>query len=649
MKYLRLIIWAAIVVVAQHALPRPLYIYSSVYGIISLDTDDVVSIDYVPADGDAPAMQRFMTENQVYSIPIEEIDYVGFETPENVHVPGTDRTAELSPYVVRAEQLTLYVDDDAPEDVVPIVNQTIFVEADGERLTLPFAGRVSSVAREADVIAVTCDPVELTDIFETYYGVIEGDGMAENGRRRAPGKNPGTGFATYRPAPFKSEIAKGILGYERDDDSPFSISGEAGWFKTISPEFKYKGYLVVSPEYGVNLGVTVITDLTVSDEIRLAGSVNLGQDLKLFGVARPIPQALIDLYFEVGLTGSAAASVAYDKTVSDSYRHTFSFDWSSKGREKLNTVCDLRKTDERSEGVVAVNGSLSCGVYVEIGVAFICSSSLDIAKADVRFEAGLKTEGNWVPSKSEAENALFSPNYYNKVAQSYVDAGFYTSGAAELHLFGWSPSYDGTLFDFANNFLPWEKISFVPEFNDMRVERVGLTSAEANVGASGTTLPCDLGMAIIDKRGRTIQKVYSRYDNTGPASMLVGSFSGLDAAKDYEIRPLVKAMGVEMVADPAQKLEEIPIFGSYRCVWNTTPPNAKLLTMVLREDYTMSQTYYYANRDENVTYNCTFSRDGDTLTMYKDNGDTQNWHIDELTDYTLVISQPDGFAYHLVK
>ena len=108
-------------------------------------------------------------------------------------------------------------------------------------------------------------------------------------------------------------------------------------------------------------------------------------------------------------------------------------------------------------------------------------------------------------------------------------------------------------------------------------------------------------------------------------------------------------MGVEMVAEPSYDLDEIPIFGKYTCVWNTTPPNAKLLSMSLNEDYTMSQTYYYANRNENVTYSCTFSWDDDILTMYKDNGDVQKWHIDELTENTLVIRQSDGFTYHLVR
>lgn len=90
------------------------------------------------------------------------------------------------------------------------------------------------------------------------------------------------------------------------------------------------------------------------------------------------------------------------------------------------------------------------------------------------------------------------------------------------------------------------------------------------------------------------------------------------------------------------------VFGQWTCVWNTTPPNAKLITMTLNSDYTMSQTYYYANRQEYVTYNCTFSLNDDTLVFHKSDGDEQIWHIDEATDDSLIISQSDGFTYSFV-
>ena len=91
------------------------------------------------------------------------------------------------------------------------------------------------------------------------------------------------------------------------------------------------------------------------------------------------------------------------------------------------------------------------------------------------------------------------------------------------------------------------------------------------------------------------------------------------------------------------------VFGSWTCVWHTSPPNAKLLSMNLNKDYTMSQTYYYANRGETITYSCTYTIDENTLTFYKDNGDIQKWHIDELTNNSLIISQSDGFTYYFVK
>ena len=95
---------------------------------------------------------------------------------------------------------------------------------------------------------------------------------------------------------------------------------------------------------------------------------------------------------------------------------------------------------------------------------------------------------------------------------------------------------------------------------------------------------------------------------------------------------------------------ETQITGTWTCVWYETPPNAKLLTMTLNENGTMSQTYYYANRDSNVTYASTYSYSNSTLIFYKGNGDIQNWSVDELTNNSLVITASnDGFKYHFKR
>lgn len=92
------------------------------------------------------------------------------------------------------------------------------------------------------------------------------------------------------------------------------------------------------------------------------------------------------------------------------------------------------------------------------------------------------------------------------------------------------------------------------------------------------------------------------------------------------------------------------IYGTWSCVWYETPPNAKLLTMTLNENRTMSQTYYYANKGANVTYSCTFDYTGNTLVFYKDNGDTQYWDVSSLDEHNLIITAKDnGFKYYFKR
>lgn len=87
------------------------------------------------------------------------------------------------------------------------------------------------------------------------------------------------------------------------------------------------------------------------------------------------------------------------------------------------------------------------------------------------------------------------------------------------------------------------------------------------------------------------------------------------------------------------------IVGTWHCIWTTTPPNVKLLTMVIHADGEMTQIYYYSNKSENVTYTHPYLYDGHTLIMYKSNGDIQRWKVVTLTDNYLQIQSANGFQY----
>lgn len=109
--------------------------------------------------------------------------------------------------------------------------------------------------------------------------------------------------------------------------------------------------------------------------------------------------------------------------------------------------------------------------------------------------------------------------------------------------------------------------------------------------------------------------------------------------------PLVR-YGSDVSFTTLPESDEVSIFGHWTCVWNTTPPNAKLLRMTLGSNYTMAQTYYYANKGKNISYHHRFSYSGSELVFYKSNGDVQTWYVNTLTRNSLVITAAnDGFTY----
>lgn len=96
------------------------------------------------------------------------------------------------------------------------------------------------------------------------------------------------------------------------------------------------------------------------------------------------------------------------------------------------------------------------------------------------------------------------------------------------------------------------------------------------------------------------------------------------------------------------KTESPDITGTWSARWLTTPPNAKLLTMSLSSGV-CTQTYYYANRDANVTYSCSYTYDYPYLTLFKSNGDVQVWKICDYTNKSMTLKAEDGFCYYLVR
>ena len=91
MKQIHLILLALCIFLCTDVTANPLYIYSSSRGVIALNTNEIDSINYIPATEESPALQEFFTADKSYSIPVEEIDSVGFRTPANEMVPDVDR------------------------------------------------------------------------------------------------------------------------------------------------------------------------------------------------------------------------------------------------------------------------------------------------------------------------------------------------------------------------------------------------------------------------------------------------------------------------------------------------------------------------------------------------------------------------------
>ena len=307
-------------ILPSHA-QQAFYVYRNDGVINTFITTEIDSITYSCIDVDSVIHDKYITQevytqDSIYRIPLEVIDSVGFVTPETVYQPGVKvLEGDIRNYIISREDLNLTFRSTTPNEMIPHIGDKLVTTEIDQIITKPFIGRVSELKSKTDGIEVVCEPVDLTDVFECYYGITrkKESSPSVNSRSISDGFY-GTGTCTLRPGKLTKDLLNThntSITYSPDDELSFGLNNAKATI-SLTPTIDYNAYMIINRSYGVNVSITAIGNYTVEELLALSGSIQFGGDVPIFEKAIPIPEALLDVYCEVGVFGTMTGKLSVD-------------------------------------------------------------------------------------------------------------------------------------------------------------------------------------------------------------------------------------------------------------------------------------------------------------------------------------------------
>lgn len=541
---------------AAQSVPDQMYIYSEGSVVTTLFLED---IDSITCTADSQAIHMFDT---VYRFALEDIDSVAFKAPETVYQPGVIRLeGEIRSYIIKVDSLCLTFKGTTPANILPKVGDKLVTMEVGEPFQMPFLGQVKSIANQDGNYIVDCEIVALTDIFDTYFSTSYSDQPASAAARRAKMKD---GF--YEASDFIEYPEKTIDYFKYADstdellkvDDHLCYAGSANYlaYTKVKKTLNYATSLTIQKEQGVTLFVRTITDYYVHEHFELAGSLTANFSGDILKVSIPIPSTLLKFDYEVGWYLSSETKVSMLEDYKDHYRHTFLWNWNSKGNTMLKNINQFQEMESEEEAHTMLEGRVGVGLNVKLGVSCKPVKDIEITSISTGFKVGIVMEGNYVLHKDEIADAKVKTDLYKKLAEVRQRLGAELVWVPlEIKMVKWAVNPFPEFTVLSPDQLPHYDTYAVPRFEDTRLTRNDNGDYTAKVKVSGAVPKTDVGFALLNQdHPEDSTYIYSLLGYTDKTQNVETVFPNKSMEDTYKAYPLVKYMDIEMIAEPAGEL-----------------------------------------------------------------------------------------------
>lgn len=332
-------------------------------------------------------VQEIQTIDSLYRIPLEVIDSICFQTPSNILKNGViEITPSLIDYLVKAEGQNLYFSDDTPDSVLPKKGDRLVTPIMSEIFPNGFIGEVESVTKENGFKLVRCTPLDVPDVYDRFYYVVEG--YCPDIRGNMPSTK--SIYNDDVPLPeitFEQNVDIGV-DWQATENTKFGTGTSIDYGLTTTPTLRYL-YACDNGDWLMNLRIDFEHELSVNGS--LYGGFKYDNDIRVAGIDIPLEVApFIKIYAKAGPRVAIDGSLAFEFERKETYTSRFNYSLSSNSNVKrgLPEFGDITHVDSQGTTLIASgNISFYVGAYVEIGVGLLVE---DMAKVYGRVDAGLE-------------------------------------------------------------------------------------------------------------------------------------------------------------------------------------------------------------------------------------------------------------------
>lgn len=468
------------------------------------------------------------------------------------------------PYILKAEGLTLSINNGIARDSIPAVGQIVISDVIEEPLPRGFSGRVLSVEETSEAYIITCEAVALTDIFERLLIVGRSESFTpeeiQQARRKAsPDDTDWDGVVPFEFPKFSLNIpsVEGFVSNSKSDMTLGTIS--------ITPKF-YVSYIAdIRPFVHSYVKVLFENKSKVATEMHLKVSgespVTETKRASVYLAKVPIPLVTGVLYGEVAVSGDLYLKGNLDLKASfsnniyngDEYEWSTSDFWNithtryDKDPKKAKKGDDDNDNQWQSEVTLSVNGSFGFGASLDLVLFAVSENTLEISNTttvgpelsgSLQFSSeGLKDGTLYSTLKNT--NVTFTPLKLSDDVKFNICNREFTLGS-------FSHSFGSKQFKLFPDFEP---LSLLKKYTPGDYSQLPLGIYTKVTNDVIPIIPLKLGIGRYDQYDNLLEESFApdfyQYADEWDNKKLYFDMSSLPAGESYTFHPLIRIWGLK--------------------------------------------------------------------------------------------------------
>lgn len=545
------------------------------------DEVDSIAYSYYDADSvryDEVVTQMVYTADSIYRIPLAAIDSVGFVQQAPVYEDNTtELSGELVDYIISVDGMIINMRGDTPDRLLPKEGDKLAQLGFTDIFPDGFVGQVASVISHDGMISIACDSLTIDDVVKSYSAVYRLEIADDNslGAKSVNAAPPIDLFNKTLPTvTIPIHVNLEYLGGVWKNETLHEETGLAGCgdltidlTPTISIKVAYyrNSLLNVFPRYNIH----VVTDLSVSEEVRLMGIIKGERKwpAKLPGVLEKLKDYPIapgvTLYLDAGMKVSGEGRLGAGANFSQRGSHVMDINFYpliAPLVPPVSTVTQHLNVTSHDEEWLYFLGDfeVKIGPFLEIGFGLI---NHKISKVGVELDCGAKFSGSvkfdpvaWSTAEKTTDFYDYCKDDSKMAFDVYLGGNLIAAALDERLKFSLGGDIDLPLFH--------KEATLLPSFKDVILEqKAGSLKFSTNTG-SNCIFPLQVGAALFNSEDSRLQtesygekywtpRSFRNYDVT---------FEDVPSSGEFTAYPTVRLFGKDILASPKAELDvEFPV------------------------------------------------------------------------------------------